>query len=639
MGKNAKTFGVWAYSTVGVLGMGILLIAVNIVVRTGAGRVDFSERQINSLSAGTKAILKQMPTPVTIRFYYTRDSALMPVFLKTYATRVEDLLREYRYSGGGKVKLDILDPAPDSDAEDSANLDGVTGQPLSNGEAVYLGLAVSCLKQTVVLPFLSPDREALLEYDITRAIYRAQTTEKPAIGLLSSLPVFGTPPMFMQMGGQPQEPWMFVTELKRDFDVQTIAPNTDTIPPSLKMLIVVHPKQLSDKTLFALDQYLLGGGKLLAFVDPMSVVDARSNPAGGMQPTPPGASTLGKLLDAWGVQFDTEKVVADLLTMTQIRGQDGNPERQPAWLSLTPDDMDKSDPTTAQLDGVLMVLAGSFNVKPAAALRKTTLMSSSEDSQGVEKFLAQMGGEAMLKDFKADHARKDLAVRLTGTFKSAFPAGKPQDEAKPDDPEAKKDAKAETQPAEPARKQSAKPGAVVLVGDVDMLYDAFCVRTQSVFGQKVVMPLNDNLSFVQNLVDYLSGDENLISLRSRGVSSRPFVVVARMQAEAEKQYQDKIREIEEELSNAQRKLMDLEREKSKDQRTILSAAQKQEIAEFQKKVAAKKQELKSVRRQLRHDIDVLETQVKWANIALMPILVGITGIAAAIIRKRRAKAG
>ena len=640
MEMNKKNISTFMFSALGIVAMAVIMITLNSIARISNVRCDLSSEKLYTLSPGTRAILKKMDTPVTLRFYYTRDAAQMPVFLKTYAGRVEDLLKEYRMAANGKVKVQILNPSPDSDAEDSANLAGVTGQPLQGGESVYLGIAVDCLDQVVAIPFLSPERENLLEYDITRAIYRVLHPEKPVIGLMSSLPVMGQMnPMMMQMGGgRGEPPWAFVAELKRDFDVRYVPVQADSIPDDIKTLLVVHPRDLSDKTLYAIDQFVLKGGKLVAFVDPMSMIEAKMNPPNpmmGRQPQP-GASTLGKLFDAWGIQFDTEKVVADVVYTTQVQGRDGNPEKMPVLVSLNREGMDQTDPVSTKLDSVLMAMGGCFTGNGADGLKKTVLLSSSEDSQMVEKFMAQMGGAAILRDFKSDGQKKALAIRLTGKFKTAFPAGAPEADAKgadkKDEPAAEpKDA------AKPGIKESEKNGAVVLLGDSDMLYDNFCVRVQNLFGQKFTVPLNDNLNLLQNLMEHMSGDENLISIRSRGAVNRPFLVVARMQADAEAKFQDRIRSLENNLSEAQRKISEQQRQKSSDQKFILSPDQKLAIEKFRKEEANARKDLKQVRKELRREVDSLENRIKWANIVLMPCLVGISGIVLGLARKRRVK--
>lgn len=647
--ENEKKFvETYLLSTFGVVAVLVLAIAVNFIATAVNKRADFTEENLYTLSNGTKAILGDLETPVTLRFYFSKDAGQMPVHLKSYAQRVEDLLKEYRVAGRGNIVVEKLNPKPDSDAEDSANLDGVHGQPIGmTGERIYLGVAISCLDETMALPFLSPDRENLLEYDITRAVYRVVNSEKAVLGVMSSLSVMGKQgpqnPMMMQMQQQPQNkpPWIVTSELKRDFDVREVQKDTEEIDSDIDILMLVHASELSDKTLFAIDQFVLRGGKLLAFVDPMSVIERQEKPPmPQMQYMPPGASTLGVLFDTWGIEFDAEKVAGDLVYMTRIQ-REGRQESMPTVLSLTSKALNADDPVTSQLENLLIVNGGAFTGDGADGLTKTVLISTSEDSQLIEKFKAQMPGDHLVKDFKPEERRQELAIRLTGTFKTAFPDGKPGDDGDndadgddDDDDEEKKDDKG-AEDADGSLKESATEGAVILVGDSDMVYDHFCVRRQSFFGREIISPMNDNLNLVQNLAELLSGDNNLISIRSRGTLSRPFEVVLRMKAAAERRHQEKIKSLEDELSEVQRKINDLQRKKSDDQKFIVSKEQREQVATFRKNEAKVRKDLKKVRKQFRRDIDSLENRLKWANIGLMPLLVGLSGIVLAVVKRRR----
>jgi ABC-type uncharacterized transport system involved in gliding motility auxiliary subunit len=252
-----------------------------------------------TLSPGTRAVLTRLDSPVELRFYYSQSESRVPSQFKTYAKRVEDLLSEFKQAAHGNLEIKKLDPQPDSEAEDLANLDGVEGQMIETGEKVYLGLAISLDPHKVALPFLSPARDRLLEYDLIRAISQVMSTNKPVIGIMTALPIFGQPmnPMMMRMGQQGgQEPWVFVSELKKDYEVKQLQPDVDKIDDDIKVLMVIHPKDLKDTTQYAIDQFIMRGGKLIACLDPMSLSDVnRQNP---MMPMPGGGSNLDKLLKA-----------------------------------------------------------------------------------------------------------------------------------------------------------------------------------------------------------------------------------------------------------------------------------------------------------------------------------------------------
>ena len=616
------------FSTVGVAAVALILIGFNIISASFKQRVDLTEEKAFTLSAGTKSILGKLDTPVKIRFYCTQSEQSTPetVFLKDYAARVDDLLAEFKQNARGKIVIEKLNPRPDSDAEDKARFDGIQQQMLPGGEPFYLGLAVSLLdeKQTVELP---PSRERLLEYDLLRAISRVVNPTKPVIGVMSGLPIWGQPsnPMMMQMGQRGSDPWVILNELKADFDVKRIELTAETISDDIKVLLVIHPKEISEATQFALDQFVLRGGKLIAFLDAYAVVDSRGqNPMmGGMSMG--SGSNLEKLLKAWGLTFETTKVVADQNLLMELGGRDGEPMRQPAWLSLTKSELNKDDITTSEIDNVWLPMAGAFSGTPAAGLTETILFKSTTDSQLVDGMMASMAAQQVLKDFKPSGKEQTLALRLTGKFKTAFPDGKP--------------GSVDTNAA-PAKveslKESKEDNALVLVGDADMLFDNFAVRTMdSPFG-RLAMPMNANLNFAQNCVEQMAGDKNLIQVRSRAVRNRPFEVVRKKEAEANARFQAEIAKLEQKLSETQQRLSELQAQKQdKSQRFILSPEQVKEVSAFEKQEAEARQQLKQVRKELSKDIDALKNRLKWINILAMPVLVSVFGIVLAVVKNKK----
>lgn len=624
---KTKTFEPFLYSTIGVIAMLLILVAFNVIAAQFKQRIDLTAEHAYTLSPGTRAILAKLDTPVQMRFYCTKNVSTMPVALSTYAQRVEDLLGEYRQASKGKIEIQRLNPEPDSDAEDSARLDGIEGEPLRSGERVYLGLSVSMLDQKQTIPFLTPDRERLLEYDISRAIAGVMTTEKPSVAVMSSLPVMGQMNPMMQRQQRGQRPWALIDELKRDFNMKQVETTADKIPDDIKVLLVIHPKGISDATQFALDQFVLRGGKLIVFVDPMCALD-RPPMQTGMMPQP-SVSNLEKLFPAWGIVFDTSKVVADMEHVARL--QEGP---NPAVLALNETDVNKDDVVTAEADNLVMAFAGALVGTPKDGITETILVKSSKRSQLVEAMAAQMMGPQIARDFAAGGVEYPLAVRLNGKFKTAFPDGKPKASPTAGAAEEKKPAE---QTSEPALKESSQPTTVVLVGDADMIQDPLAIRELGTLtGQRLIMPSNSNLSFAQGIVEQLAGDSNLISVRSRASRERPFTVVQKLQADAEANYQSKIRELENSLAETQRKVNELQRTKGEDgQRFILSPEQQQELANFRKTEADVKGQLKDMRRQLRASIDSLENRIKWLNIAGMPAAVIVAGFVFSMVRRKR----
>ncbi|HCE44111.1 MAG TPA: hypothetical protein DET40_11230 [Lentisphaeria bacterium] len=620
------------FSAIGIAVLFLIFAGANFIVSNFNIRADLTEEKLFTLSSSTKSIIKKLDTPVTIKFYYTK-SANMPGYLKNYASKILDLLKEYKQIGGNKIMIEKYDPSPDSDAEDAALMDGISGQPLNTGDKIYLGIAVQMLDQTVALPFLSPEREQLLEYDLTRAVSQISRVKKSVIGLMSALPVMGQKPtpMMMQMGQFNQlPPWIAFKELQTDYELREVPMTSDQIDPSIELLVIVHPAGISDKAQYAIDQYIMKGGKILAFLDPNSFyASAMSKNDRGQKAPPMTSSNLDKLLKAWGIEYNQDLVVADMTYGRRIVTQEKK-LTFPTVIDLLSAGINKEEVFTSQLDNVTEVFGGAFTGEPAPGLNKTVLLKSTRDSHLTNSYIAS-DPVMCVKEFKPDDKEYSLAIKLSGKFKSAFPDGRPADknqvtgEKKPETPES----------SSSSLKESQKESVVVLVGDSDMLYDELCVRSTNILGQVITQPLNDNLSLFQNLVGFLAGDSDLIQIRSRKVISRPFTVVKTIQSMAEQKYKNKLLELEDDLMKAQERLAKLQEQKTKNQKLILSPEQKEEIRVFRQKEAKAKVELKNLRKDLRQDIDTLETRLKWMNIGLMPAIVILFGLGLALYRNRR----
>jgi len=549
--------------------------------------------------------------------------------LKNYAQSVEDLLGAMRTASGGKLQVQKLDPTPDSDAEDSARLDGIEPQMFPNGDRIYFGLSFSQLDRKSALPFLSPDRERLLEYDAVRAINAVTSAAKPVLGLMTPLPTSASPPM-MGMMNRPPSAGVFFDELRRSFEIKEVPMTAEEIPDEIKTLLVIHPREISDTTQYAIDQFVMRGGKLVAFVDPMCVLDSSSaSPMMGMPP-PPSISTLGKLFPAWGVDFNTAEIVVDMQNVGSTRRG-----RAPGILSLGPDSIDPDSVVTGDVDSIFMALAGTFQGQSAEGVQRTDLVFSSKQSALFDPGIAQSSPQMVESDFKATGVHYPLVVKLEGKFKTAFPEGRPKTLPPGQEPLPDK-SKSPDPNASAGLKESSEATTVYLVGDVDMLFDPLAVaEIPTPFGQPVLVPANGNLNLAQSLAEQLAGGSELASVRSRASRDRPFSVVKRMQSEAEAKFRDKISELEKGLEEAQGRLAQLEMNKEAGQQFILTPEQQAEIKSFRQKETETKKELKEVRKTLRREVEALEQRVKWTNILAMPLLVAAAGCVIAVYRHRR----
>ena len=638
-----KQLDLFLFSTVGVAVCLVLVVGINVIAGFVKVRLDLTAEKLFTLSDGTKQILSELDTPVELRFYATRDDKVMPPQLKTYVSRVEDLLDEFADASGGNLTIKKFDPEPDSDAEDSARLDGVEGQSISLTDRIYFGLAVSMLDETVAIPFLDPSKERQLEYDLARAVSQVVTIDKPVIGVMTSLPAFGQPanPMMAQMGRAPQgqDPWVLISQLEQDFEVREIEMTAESIDEDVTVLVLLHPKDITATTEYAIDQFVLRGGKLLAFLDALALIDQQPNP-NNMMGSPPSTSNLENLLKGWGLEFNTGKVVADMTFAKEVSFRQGTPPQlQPSVLFVNENGINRDDVVTAQIDQLLMPFVGTFSGTPAEGLEQTVLIHTTERSQLVDGFMAQLSGAQIAKEFKAEGKELPVALRLTGKFKTAFPDGKPTaaDAAAEDDI----DSEDEEEDAAPALTEAESDGTVVLFGDADFMFDSFAVRVQNFLGTRMISLLNGNLPLTQNAVEQLAGDSRLIRVRSRAAMNRPFTTIRDMQMEAEEEYRSKIQTLEDTLQETQSKLNELQQQRTdvgQGQRFVLSPEQQTELDKFRKQQVDTNKQLKNMRRNLRKDIDALETKLKWVNIAGMPLIISVGGILIALIKRKRTAA-
>lgn len=626
-----KTTSKLTAGAAGLLLVAGIAVAVNLIAARTPVRADLTREKLYTLSDGTRKLLGGLDRDVTLKFYFSRSQPGTPSYLKQYAQRIQDLLREYERLGGSHVTLELLDPKPDSDEEEWAQRSGLQAQALDPyGLAqVYLGLHLQSGAREQAVPFFAPQEEERLEYTITRAILDITEAKKPKVGLLSTLPVMGAPPMMNPFGPRQggEEPWAFVGELRNQFEIESLSQTIAEIPTNIDTLVVLHPKGLSDDTLFALDQFVLRGGRLIAFVDPQCVSD-QSQQQGMMMGMPPGpgSSDLNRLTKAWGIEMDPAMVVSDGTAATMIRGMGGRPQRSTSWLSLRGANMDRSQLAVGTLDFVMLPFAGAFKGKPADGLKMDTLIKSSESAAEMPGMEATMGNDSPFgPKVTPAGAALPMAIRLTGTFKTAFPEGKPRGEGEP------------VVTNVVALKEGTKPGVVVLVGDVDLLADPFAVRRidLGMMGYQAYELANDNIVLLNNLIEQNSGSDILIGLRSRGTSRRPFDRVVAMEEAAAQQWRAEEERLQEQLNDVRTKLSELQRTKNKEQQLVLSPEQRREIDKFREQQVEVSKRLKEVRKNLRQDIESLGLKLKILNIAAVPFAVALFGLLLGGIRRGR----
>ncbi len=620
-----KKYETFLYSAAGLAALFVILVAFNYLSSGAAVRADLTDGKLYTLSDGTKKFLQKLDGPVKLRLYVSQSDNAIPVQLRSFAQRVEDVVREFKSVAGPNLIIEKYKPRPDSEEEDAAQLDGVEPQTLFSGEQFYLGLSVSRLDRKQSLSNISQQRERLLEYDLIRAISRVAVSERPTIGVMSAVPVLGE--AMNPMTRQGSEPWVLASELKRDFNVKTVPMSAEAIDKDINVLLVIQPRDIMELAEYALDQFVLRGGKLIAFVDPYMFFDQQPNPMMPNMPGQPGSSSLPRLFKAWGINLDQGKVIADV---TYASG--AGPRYTPTVITLNRTALSKDDVATSQIDSLLFAFSGVFDAsKPAEGLKVTELAKTSPNSMLVDNIVASVSGDAAMKGFAPDNKAKPLALRLSGKFKTAFPEGKP----------APFNQNKDKKPAEPASqlKEGAAENSVVLVADADMLADGAAVEVQNILGQRVVVPSNGNLALAQGMIEQLASGDDLTSLRSRASGFRTLTVVRQMEADAQKQYFGKIKELEDELQQTTEKMQKLQKQSGGAKTAqIMTPEQQAELERFKKRVIETRQVLKELRKTLRQDAEALQFWTKVVNIAMMPLLVTLFGIGFAVARRRKAAA-
>jgi len=615
-------------------------------------RLDLTEQRLFTLSEGTRNILGTIDEPVTLRLYVSRSLASRLPSISGYVARVRDLLQEYEYAADGKIILTVIDPEPFSEEEDRAVAYGLSGLPLLDGESTfYFGLVgTNTLDDQEVIPRFTRDREEFLEYDVTKMIHTLAQASRPVIGLLSGLPLDGQSQQAMMMGRPPQ-PWLILERMDELFEVRHLSPlSLERVEEDVDVLMVVHPKRLSDTVRYAIDQFVVGGGHALVFVDPNAEADM--NPTVPGLPPLPGKSELEDLLAAWGLELDTTRTVGDMQIGADVQAQMGDRVATilyPMWMNVPSPLLNREDVVTAELGNLTFGTPGALVTVPDAGLTVSPLAMTTPTGAGLVE--TEMVGpmadiERLVREFRPDGTSYVLAARVGGKAASAFPDGPPlPDTADEGAGEGQEPGEGEAAAAESGSEGSEAPVEpvpdhldegeiqVIVVGDTDFLQDQFWVQRQNVFGQSIPIPISANGSFVINALDNLTGSGDLIGIRSRGRFLRPFTVVNELRQDAELRFREKEKELLQRLEETEARLSEL-RTGDGDE-IVLTEDQRNAIVEFTKQRVRIRRELRDVRHSLREDIETLEASLKFINIGLVPIVIGIGGLLAGLHRLRR----
>ena len=629
------------HSLTGLLLAAVLYVAVNTLFNVSAPelRLDVTEDDLFTLTDGTQAILARIDEPIELHFFLSGHLAREVPAYASYGLRVRELLAEIEAASAGKVVLREHDPKPFSSGEELAVSFGVQGVPVeSGGDLAYFGLAgTNLVDDTETVPFFQPEREMLLEYDIARMIHALSEPEPTVVGVMGSLPVMGD--MHAQAQGGVLVPWAIARHLKDGFDTIHLPESIDDLPASIDVMMVVHPRAMTDRAIYALEQFLFRGGRALIFVDPRAESDtsvgpdAASSSAGGLRP----------LFETWGIEVPDRRLVGDrsmALTINAGTAARPVPAEFLVWLGASAEYLAQDDPVTARLPALNLASAGSIGQAEGSPLRLEPLIVSSRDSGPIDVDAVRgMRPDVLglLDRFQPDGDVHVLGARLTGEVATAFPDGPPPRTLP------KSVAELAADPDPPQLMRSRRAINVILVADADLLEDRFWLRKRQFFGREVEEAIAGNADFVVNALGNLAGSDALLKLRSRGVSQRPFERIRALERDAEDRFREKERELQDKLRETQEKIAGLEGVRATEdtltgeRRVVISLtdAQRAEVEALRGQMLSIRGQLHAVRRSLREDVESLEAWLQFANIGLVPIVLSGVAILVGLVRIAR----
>ena len=611
----------------------VIFVALNIAADTSltTERLDLTQTGVYTLARGTRHIIANIKEPITLRFFYTKKIGAGYPQINAYAKRVRDLLEEYAARSDGKIILQEVDPEPFTPEEDEATADGLSGAPTESGDNVYFGLVgTNTIDGKEVNPFFSDDREAYLEYDISSLVYRLSTPKKSLLGIISGLPLdTGAGGMQAAMQGQAR-PFVIYEQLAQTYATKMLDPNFASIPSGIDVLMIVDPGPMTPQQLYAIDQFVLKGGRALVFVDPLSELANAGQGAGGEGGGPP-SSDLPSLFRAWGIAYNPTKVVADiaLAQSVQISADPRNPTASyPVWLKLGAPNFASKDQVTANLQTLNLASVGALSPIKGASTTFLPLLWSSSDASLLDAAEIKNAPQPqdLINDVHPTGKNYVIAARISGPVKTSFPSGAPLSPA---------DA------AKAPRQIMASKGPInlIVMADTDIFDDRFWVRVENLYGKRLAAPFADNAAFVLNSVENLTGSDDLISLRTRATNNRPFVKVQELQAKAQAEFQQRYEALKQQVTDTETRLQALEQGGSANGQptsaTSLTPEQQSEIESFKRELAQARTELRDVQHKLRKSIDTLGAFLAFINIALMPLIVAGVAITLAVLRRRR----
>ncbi len=621
-----------SFTIIGLLLLALLFLVVNMLSSTllTNARIDLTENELYTLTDGTRNIIKKIEEPVTMYLFYSDKASEDVPQLRTYATRVKELLQEYEQLSNGNIVLNIIDPLPFSEEEDQAGSFGLQAIPVgATGENVYFGLAASnSVGDTEVLPFFQPQREQFLEYDVSKILTTLSNPKKTVVGVITQLPMFGG---FDMETTQMTKAWAIVAQMRQLFEVKQLDVTADIIDEDVDILLVVHPKNITEPTQYAIDQFVMRGGKAMFFVDPHSEVDTPVRQQNSPLEVEGGrTSNLKKLFDAWGIDYDATKVVLDRKYALTVGGAHQGQSRHYGLLAVTKENIDAEDVISSELEVISAGVSGYIKAKEGSEIKIIPIVTSSDDSALIDatkfRFLPDLN--QLSNGFVPTGEKYILSARIQGKLGTAFKNGRPQmsDAKKVDESKYGEHLEGTNEDAN-----------IIVVADTDMLSDRMWVQVQDFFGQQIFNSWANNGDLVINAVDNLTGSSDLISIRGRETSTRPFERVNELRLAADQKFRSTEEALQAKLAETEKKLVELQQARDDSNELMLSPEQEAEIDKFQQDKFKVRKELRQVRHNLDQDIEKLGSTLKFMNIGLVPIIISILALILSFVRSRKRK--
>jgi ABC-type uncharacterized transport system involved in gliding motility auxiliary subunit len=632
-----------AYRIIMLVLLALLFLAVNMFsnVMFRTARIDLTENGLYTVSEGTKEVAASIDEPITLRFFYSEKLANDFSRIRIYAGHVRDMLEEMRARSGGKIRLEVIDPEPFSEEEDLAMSLGLKGAPTQSGDIIYFGLVgTNSVDGLESIPFFTDEREQYLEYDIARMVQNLSRPERPVLGIVTNLPLdTGTGGLMSAMRGDSQ-PFMIYEELRDRFELEFLEQQFEAVPSRVDVLLIAHPKPLDPRTLYAIDQFVMRGGHVLAFVDPHSEVSLTAGPNGEPVRGYTEMSDLGPLLESWGVHYDPTKIVGDRAIAQRVRtGMDARRQESDyvIWLAVPRANVAADDIVTSDVVRLNLGTVGHLTPAEGATTKFSPIVFSSEDTKLYDVDYVKTGPrpDDLLRDFKPSGERYTIAARISGPVKSAFDA---QPEATAFDEDGRPMQRKSGEKAGPHIAASQGDANIIVFADSDIFDDRFWVRTDSYLGERIAQPIADNAVFIMSAIDNLMGSNELISLRARDKIDRPFTVVEELRRSAERRFLAEQEALEKRVAEAERKLTELQIGGAQGQEAGPSEAEAAAIDRFRAELLESRKKLREVQRDLRRDVETLGANLRFVNIALVPLLLAVLAAGAGVLRYRRRKA-